>query len=169
MVKILGPVIWMGSIPLSFPNWAQPFFQLGLPPYSMPGWPTWLSNSWAGTNSLINGFRAWLVLHLMRVMTEISPLITSFICLPNSLPFTGDLVFPHGYVYFLWLGYLVLLAKNRQLLLGLNCFQKKDRLCFQYFHLKNTSFLPWMLRYLLFKHSFVQLFIQWMNISEVGG
>lgn len=80
--------LWVDSLPL-FPTWAQIFFQLGLLPYSMPGWQTWLPNSWAGTNSLITGFMTSLVLYLMRTMTEISPLITSNICarLVFSTPF----------------------------------------------------------------------------------
>lgn len=52
----------------------------------MHGWPTWFSRSWARTNSLITGFMASLVLYLMRVMTEISPLITSNICAGLAFP-----------------------------------------------------------------------------------
>lgn len=86
LVKIAGPIIWSCSIPLSFPSWAQCGFQLGLPPYSMPGWPTWLPNSWAGTNSMIIGLMASLVMYLMRAMIEISPLITSNICAGLAFP-----------------------------------------------------------------------------------
>lgn len=107
MVKTPGPVIWAGSIPLSFPSWAQCFFQLGLLPYSMPSWPTWLPNSWAGTNSLTTGFMASLVLYLMRVMIKISPLIISNICaglaFPSPFPSFGNLAFYNGHICFLQL------------------------------------------------------------------
>lgn len=124
LVEIPGPVIWACSIPL--------------------GWPSWLPNSWAGTNSLITGFMAPLVLYFMRVMNKMSPLITSNICAGLAFPtplvhwqsnvFPGIHLFPTGGIR------LALLAKDEQLLLGLKCFQKKTRLRIQFFHFKNRSF-----------------------------
>lgn len=119
-------ILWEPKLPLGFPygrdTWAshmgrlhssqlsqmgQCFFQLGLLPYSMPGWPTWLPSSWAGTNSLTTGFMASLVLHLMRIMIEISPPIISNICaglaFPSPFPSFSNLAFSNGYIYFQWI------------------------------------------------------------------
>lgn len=139
----------MGMLyPLGFRSWAQHCFQLGLPPYSMPGWPSWLPNSWAGIYSLITAFMASVTLWFMRVMIEMSPLITSTICAGLAFPTPSvhwqSSVFPWMHIFPTGGSHLALLAKDEQLLLGLKCFQKKTRPCIQCFHLKNRSFPVWM-------------------------